>query len=448
MASITQETYEEKCRSKSISQFSKDFKLEKLLERANIRKAKGVGVLSVFLGLLSVSFTGKPLSRLLQSRGWEGKKDVFYRFMNSTTSNWYRFICVLSAVVVAALQKLAPSGQIPVLILDDTIHKRDRSKKVELLTRVRDHNDGRYYRGFRCLTLGFHNGNAFVPVAFRLLSSQKEETRINGAQPDLDKRTNGYKLRLLAVSNAFQMAFHMLERQCTSARHVLFDSWFAKPVMFRTLRQMDLHGVGMLKADKGSFYRFKGKFYSLEALYAQVSHLIPREHGFVSVGVELRNGMPLSITFVRDKHSKRDWLAIGTSDMSLSSQQVISLYSRRWNIEVFFKTVKSCLGFAKECQSRSFDAVVCSVAVVFTRYIMLAWQNQGLPAPETSGQLFFRLCDEVQAISFDEALNIVIRELKEHLVHLDGLLLLAVSDFFRRLPACFNPLHALLSCET
>jgi IS4 transposase len=67
------------------------------------------------------------------------------------------------------------------------------------------------------------------------------------------------------------------------------------------------------------------------------------------------------------KRNKRDWLAIGTTDLSLSPQQVVSLYARRWNIEVFFKTIKSCLGFARECQCRSFDAIVCSVAVVFTR---------------------------------------------------------------------------------
>jgi hypothetical protein len=92
-----------------------------------------------------------------------------------------------------------------------------------------------------------------------------------------------------------------------------------------------------------------------------------------------------------DKHNQRNWLAIGTTDLSLSPQCVISLYARRWNLEVFFKTVKSHLGFACECQSRSFDAIVCSVAVVFTRHMMLTWLNLGLPEPETDGQLFFRL---------------------------------------------------------
>jgi IS4 transposase len=448
MAIVTQEICDEQSRSKSISQFAKDFRLASVLEQSNNRKAKGVGVLTVFLGLLSVSFSGKPLNRLLESKGLEGKKDVFYRFMNSTSANWYHFIRLLSALVLAAVLRFSATEQIPVMILDDTLHKRNRSKEVELLARVRDHNDGRYYRGFRCLTLGYHDGNTFLPIDFRLLSSQKEKTRLKGIRSDIDKRSNGYKARQMALCGSYQLSFDMIARQRTNARYVLFDSWFSEPVMFKTLRKMSLHGIGMLKARKGAFYRFKGKLYSLEAVYAQVNHLFRREHSFVTVGVELRDGTPFSITFVRDQHSKRDWLAIGTTDMSLPGQQVIRLYSRRWNIEVFFKTVKSFLGFAKECQSRSFDAIVCSVAVVFTRYIMLAWQNIGMPIKQTEGQLFFKLFDEMQACTFEEALEIVIRELKKVIVHFDSMLLLSVSIFFSRLPLCFNPLQKIFCCET
>lgn len=453
MAIISQSFGDEKCRSESISQFAKDFKIGKVLAQANVRKAKGFGVLTLFIHLLSVCFSGKSLNQTLQSNNTKEKKDAFYRFMSSTHANWYKFINLLSSAVIAYLLKCAELqidhvSQIPVLILDDTIHKRNRSKNVELLAWVKDHNDGRNYRGFRCLTMGFHNGDTFIPVDFRILSSQKETMRIKEIKPELDKRTTGYKHRLYAISNTYQMAFQMIQKQTTPARHVLFDSWFAEPVMFKTLRKMDLHGIGMLKARQGSFYRFKGKLYSLETLYAQVNHLIPREHYFVTVGVELRDGTPFSITFVRDKRNKRDWLAIGTTDMSLSGRQVIALYSRRWNIEVFFKTVKSCLGFAKECQCRSFDAIVCSVAVVFTRYIMLAWHNQGLPIPETDGQLFFRLCEEMHKCTFDEALEIVLLEMQKHFVHFDSLLSLTLMDFLSRLPCCLNPLHTLSICET
>ena len=440
MAIIPQDAYDEQCRSKSILQFAKEFRLAQLLNQANIRKAKGFGVLTVFIQLLTVVFSGKPLSKILADGEMAGAKDVYYRFMNSTSANWLKFIRLLSSQLVARL--MAAFTGFGVLILDDTVHKRNRSKKVELLTRVRDHNDGRYYFGFRCLTLCFHLGNATIPLDFRLLSSHEEKTRINGSRQDLDKRSNGYKLRKYALSQSFQMAFDMIGRQRNLVRHVLFDSWFSMPVMFRTLRGMGLHGIGMLKTSC-NLYRYQGKLYKLEALYAKVKPFLHHENSVAALGVELRDGTPFSITFVLDKRSKKDWLAIGTTDLSLSPQQVISLYARRWNIEVFFKTIKSHLGFASECQSRSLDAIVCSIAIVFTRHMILTWMNLGLPLSETDGQLFFRLFEEMRECSFFEALDIVLREIVERFMHCDELLDLSLRQFFASLPRWFNTFQAV-----
>jgi hypothetical protein len=442
MAIISQELLDEHYRSKSILQFAKDNKLAALLKQSNIHKARGIGVLTVFIHLLSVAFSGKSLNMLLDSGELSGKKDVFYRFINSTSANWLKFIRLLSNNFIVRLKSFF-SDDAGVLIIDDTVHKRDRSKKVELLTIVRDHNDGKYYRGFRCLTLCFHIASATVPVDFRILSSFVEKTRINGPRTDLDKRSNGFKLRQYAISNTYQMVYDLIRRQRGLARHVLFDSWFTKPVMFKTLREMDFHGVGVLKAEKGRLYRYKGKIYNLESLYAVVKPFIHRDQGFAAIGVEFVDGTPFSITFVHDKDNTRGWLAIGTTDLSLSPNQVISLYSRRWNIEVFFKTVKSCLGFAKEYQSRSLDAIVCSVTIVFTRYIILTWMNLALPVPETDGQLFFRLFDEFRECTFSEALDIVIREIAVRFVDSDELQKSSVLEFIRTLPSYFRLSHAV-----
>jgi len=351
-----------------------------------------------------------------------------------------KFIRLLSSELITRI--MAVFSGFGVLILDDTIHKRNRSKKVELLARVRDHTDGRYYAGFRCLTLCFHLGNATIPVDFRLLSSCNKKARLNGSGKDLDKRSNGYKLRLYAMSQSFQMAFDMLGRQRGKARHVLFDSWFAMPVMFNSLREMGFHGVGMLKTSN-NLYRYKGKLYKLEALYALVQPFLRHDNSVATLGVELRNGTPLSITFVLDRRNRRDWLAIGTTDLTLSPEQIISLYARRWNIEVFFKTVKSYLGFARECQSRSLDAIVCSVAVVFTRHMILTWLQLGLPEPETHGQLFLQLAGEMRECSLFEAIEIVLRELSIYFGHCDDWLDCSLRQFLASLPYAFNLLQSV-----
>ena len=80
-----------------------------------------------------------------------------------------------------------------VLIIDDSMFERNRSKKVELLAKVYDHAKHTYKSGFRMLTLGWSDGSTFLPVNSVLLSSENKRNRINEASA-MDKGlpdTNG-----------------------------------------------------------------------------------------------------------------------------------------------------------------------------------------------------------------------------------------------------------------
>lgn len=46
---------------------------------------------------------------------------------------------------------------------------------------------------------------------------------------------------------------------------------------------------------------------------------------------------------MRNRQNQKDWIAIISTDMSLSEEEIIRLYERHWDIEVFFKTCKSYL---------------------------------------------------------------------------------------------------------
>ena len=53
-------------------------------------------------------------------------------------------------------------------VLDDSVIKRNHSKKVELLAKVYDHAEHKFQRGFSMLTLGWTDGYSFVPVGFNM----------------------------------------------------------------------------------------------------------------------------------------------------------------------------------------------------------------------------------------------------------------------------------------
>lgn len=101
--------------------------------------------------------------------------------------------------------------------------------------------------------------------------------------------------------------------------------------------------------------------------------------------------------FVRDRRSK-SWLALLSTDTALEAEEIITLYKRRWGIEVFFNTAKSFLQLAKEFQSRSFDALVAQATLVCCRAIMLELIRREQDDPRTLGTLFHAVCDELHQI--------------------------------------------------
>jgi len=450
MAIISHKTENEYRLSKSFENFVKTYEIPELLKRSNVKKEKGISAGVVFSMLLTVVFLGKSLNRLISEGQIRVKKDVFYRFVNSVHTNWSKFMTLLSSKAIEKIMPLTSEKRINTLILDDSIFKRNRSKNVELLTRVQDHSDMKFYRGLRCLTLGWSDGNTFVPVGFNLLSSANEKTRINGFCKDIDKRTNGYKRRCGAIMSTYDAAVELVKNAVAPATHVLFDSWFAEIKMFNNLRKLGYHGIGVLKAKKGRCFTWKGKYLNLENLYARVSRRIPKEDDKTSVIVKTNSGTKLKIVFVRSSHKTRDWLAIATTDLSLRNDEIITLYARRWDIEVFFKTVKSHLGFAKEFSGRSYDMMCAEVAIVFTRYIMLAVTVRNETDMRTAGDLFFFVYDELREFSLVEALLIIMEYFEETIDkfvnsrRIDA----AKSFFFSVLPAWFKDFFAVYCCES
>ena len=126
-------------------------------------------------------------------------KDTVYRFMKMIQINWIRFTTILSAQIIKdAIIPLDSEDRANVLIIDDSMFERNRSKKVELLAKVYDQAKHAYRFGFRMLTLGWSDGSTFLPVNSVLLSTENSQNRINEVT-DVDKRTVGYRRRKLSM---------------------------------------------------------------------------------------------------------------------------------------------------------------------------------------------------------------------------------------------------------
>jgi len=464
MKSILPDQYAvEKQFNSRVDNFLSKYEVGKSLRCSNFQKEKGFSCLHLFKFIFLLVFNGKNLYRILQTDDGPGRpeKDAIYRFLNSFRYNWRKFLLILSSTVIKeTIEPLNSRNWKNVFILDDSLYSRNRSKSVELLARVKDHVEQKYVRGFRMLTLGWSDGNTFLPVAFSLLSSENQRNRLCGIDPRIDKRTTGYKRRMESIKKSTGVMFDLL-RQAQDygiqARYLLFDSWFSFPSIICRVREHRLHVICMLKSMKKVLYTYKGEKMTLDAIYKELLKKPGRAkilaNALVQIGMDSEgNPVPARILFVRDRNRSKKWLALLSTDLELTDEEIIRIYGKRWDIEVFFKTTKSFLKLAKEFQGRSYDSMVAHTTIVFCRYIMLALENRESKDPRTLGNLFYLCCDELQDISFAEAFQLILTMLKntmrKYIAISDCALQEMFNAFIACLPAFLKGRLQLSSCES
>ena len=449
----------ERTLSPMFSSFFKEFKLNQLFRKCHIHKEKGIPVKEVFQMIFLLAFAGKSFSAFLHSRNnsFQGKKDTVYRFLPQSRCNWRKFLFLLSTKVVNEALFPFTTKKRYTWVVDDSPYERPRSSKVEGLSRFYDHSQGRFNRGFRMLTLGLTDGASFIPFSFSLLSSHRQENQLCPMDTSVDGRSRRAQIRKESQEKAPEVLLKLLDgalKHCPLVSTILFDSWFSFPTLIKQCTRRGLTVVCMLKNTPKIYYSFGGKALSLASLFTRIQK---RSQGNIigSCVVNLSlTGEPLlaRVVFVRNKKQKSQWLALLTTDLSLSEEEIITLYGKRWDIEVFFKMIKSFLKLAREFQVRSYDALVTHTSIVFIRYIMLAVISRRNQDPRTFGELFYVCYDEIQDITLIDALTLLLElftsTLKQVLVLSEEKVKELLAHFVNSLPAWLREKVILLNCES
>jgi hypothetical protein len=450
VATILSDSHENEKLNSRVTRFFKQAKIGTFLHQSNIHKEKGVSALLLVRFIFSLVLGGKNLYQTLKSGRTANSpaKDAVYDLLKRSTYNWRKFLVLVSSHLIETfIRPLTSKERDCVLILDDSTYDRNRSKIVELLSRVKDHTTGDYVKGFRMLTLGWSDGATFLPLAFSLLSSKKKANRYQEVNPSIDKRTVGYRRRKEAVKKGTETMFTLLDeinplKLC--AKTLLFDSWFAYPsIIKRVVTHYPLHVVCMLKHLPTVHYTYKGGSYTLNQLYKKVRKKRGRAKILASILVGLgpdENGKEVQarIIFVRDRNRSKKWLAILSTNLDHTDEDIIRIYGKRWAIECFFKVTKSYLRLAKEFQCRSYDSLTAHTTIVFIRYMMLAMSSREEQDPKTLGELFYVCCDEIEDIRFAEALLVILETLgsvlAEDFLLTDEQINQFLDHFFNKLP--------------
>ena len=453
MKSLSKNCLEENNLMKSIALFLKRFKVNKALARSNARKQKGISVLSLIAYLMQLVYTktSMHMNMLNDTNATGFKKDVVYRLLNSISVNWQKLILTVSATaIIEHVSPLTSKERVNVLVVDDTFYSRARSSNVELLSNVYDHasKGAKYKRGYRMLTIGWTDGNTFVPLSYSLLSSEDKKNRYCEMNSSINKRSFGYKRRLQAITKSPTVMLDLLDEVVTSginAKHILFDSWYSFPATLIALNSKELHPIARVKNSSKIKYIFEGEKKTLTEIYRSCRKRRGMSKYLLSVDISIYSDdviLPARLVYVRDRNNKKKWIALITTDLSLSEDEVIRLYGKRWDIEVFFKVCKSYLKLSSEFQGISYDSMFAHTAVVFLRYIMLAVEKRDDEDKRSLGQIFFFCYEELRDIKFTEALSFILEILTETLE--ESLFLtkdqveILLDRFIKKLPEIFR----------
>jgi hypothetical protein len=431
------------------------FKVRKHFSRCAKKDGKGIPAFDILRFLFALVFMRKNLFAMTREKSLPWGKDTFYRFLSESRINWRRFLLAVGRQLIRSffLPLTSDAGD-RVFVLDDSSYVRDRSSRVELLSRCYDHCDHRFYRGFRMLTLGWSDGRSFLPLAFSLLGSSKEENRLFGPGAH-DGRTFGGHMRKEAVKTRPDAALSLLDDALAAgleADYLLFDSWFAVNHFVHSVHRRGLHVIAMAKDFNGLRFLVgeddgKKRSVKLGDLHRCVRSSLCGREILGSVVVEMNGGkenpeapLPVKVVFVRNRNggAGRGWLALICTDLSLTDTEVVRIYGKRWSVEVFFKACKSVLGLAAEFQTRSYESLVAHTSIVFLRHMMLSFEQRRSEDQRSYGELFMACCEEMEDITFAAALSLLLDALKplvrEGMSLTEDFLTRLFLDFLARMP--------------
>jgi DDE family transposase len=171
--------------------------------------------------------------------------------------------------------------------------------------------------------------------------------------------------------------------------YVLFDSWYASNRLMKFCRRQGWHVVCAIKSNRKLDDKklstwpqaLKHQRYQRVQLTAtdqrQRLYLVRTLHGKLSK-LPFAVCVLISQRHPRDKHPKY----FLCTDLSLSAQQILSIYQKRWPIEVDNFYVKQHLGLA-DFRVQSYEATEKWFAVVFLAFVFLQWRLNHARAKES-----------------------------------------------------------------
>ena len=381
----------------------KELGIGHLIKRAGFKKRTGLPIEQVIYLLMiwvwvNVDSIGMFARDMMQCFGVKNK-DVLYDQLKREDLNWRSLhYHIVKKVIHKEKIHQAP---IRAYVVDDSVKER-KGKKLEAVSRHFDHLQGRTVKGQQVLTLGLATEEHFVVLDNDIYMSQSQRQELKKDFKD-SRSIAGKRYQATSTKTKPELLSSMVKRAVRNhidADYLLADAWFGNKTTIKLAHEVDAVPIVRMKNNK-MCYRYytieEGQRVHHDYTAQQLHHEVVRKnwkscantpYQSVSVEVELnlaqQNGadeqwVKIQLLFVRgasknDKPTagKKDWALFLTTDLALTPQKILEIYSFRWSIEVYFKEAKQYLGWLKE-QTETFASHIASLHLCAIRYTMLVY---------------------------------------------------------------------------
>ena len=330
-----------------------------------------------------VPFTSSKTSNLLRCLkglfGFAGiRKKRYYTFMASPKIPWQRLWQCLWEMIPAPL-----TDDRLLLALDDYINPKT-GKKIFGCGKVFDHaakqNQSRYPWAQNIVAIGLlkivKGRWACLPLNYRFYNLKKniENTKRLFSKPVIEFETK--------LDQAVHMITDIAGAFGQTSILTITDSWFGNNGLLKPLHKslgQRFHMVSRLRSNNNVFQlpgpnakkgpgrprKYGRKFGNAALLAAQLKPLAKQYSVNLYGRIRSVNAYERVVMLKTLKcavkvvwiYRKTQWIALFSTDLTLSVEQVIEYYGARWKIEAAFKELKRDIGSA-ETQSRHPNAVI------------------------------------------------------------------------------------------
>jgi len=275
--------------------------------------------------------------------------------------------------------------------LDDSLDEKDKgTRHLEAVEYHHDHTKSQgkkkpyYTNGAVHVEVRLELGARSYAYDWRLYLREKTVRRLNR------ERTPEQRLRFRKKTMLAQEMLAELQQLLPPGFqvYVLFDSWYAANRLLKFCRRQRWHVVCAIKSNRKLGDRklsqwpqaLRHQRYQRVQLTAtdqrQRTYLVRTLQGKLTT-VPFEVCVLISQRHHRDKHPKY----FLCTDLSLSAQQILPIYQKRWPIEVDNFYVKQHLGLA-DFRVQSYEATEKWFAIVFLAFVFLQWRLNHAQAKE------------------------------------------------------------------